>query len=342
MNKKADYSYQKTAVERVWNLLHDSSNKPVILASVVGSGKSYMAKDIVGTYLNTYSGNVIFLAHCQTVLSEQFMELLSESADYKFSNLGGDQRVQVGLPTYFVNNTVNSIDFLVIDEAHEYYEAGMIQGIIEKYNPRFVLMLTGTPGKYNGDDRFLFHYVSGDEMMERDVYSGVDIDMVSVSSGITSDMMYLSMDRITEKLGKNPEKLMVVCESVEQSKEVKAYLGDLGYNPALSTNESDPDSGEIQRFKNNKDCRALIVVKRGILGFNCESMDSMIDLKGSMNLDIVFQALARLFRKHPAISEKSYVRVVHPKKWDDELEMLHKVVGLLDMNNFKTYKPQGE
>lgn len=335
---KADFSYQKPAIEKVWNLLHNNQSKHVVFASVVGSGKSFMAKDIIEKYLKTYNGKVVFLAHNQNVLKQQFMEVIADHGNYEYGSLGSDSRVQVGLPPWFRKNKIENMDFLIIDEAHEYYGESMVQDIISSHNPKFVLLLTGTPGKFNGNNKYLFHYISGDQMMERDVYSGVDIDMVSVSSKKISDKMFLAIDRINEKMGKDPEKVMVICKDTKQARQAYKFLKDNNYEPALSTDKDDKDSLQIARFRKNKNCKALIVVRRGILGFSCPAMDSMIDLRASHNLDVVFQAIARIFRKHPEITEKYYVRVVHPRDWNKHLDTLHKVVGLLNMNKFKTYK----
>ena len=95
---------------------------------------------------------------------------------------------------------------------------------------------------------------------------------------------------------KDLKKTMFACRSIQQAEQVKKYLDKRGINSALSTSENDIDSLEIKRFKDDEDCLVLIVVYRGVLGFNYERLVNVVDMTTSYNVDRIYQLFSRVIR----------------------------------------------
>ena len=332
-----DYNYQNEAVERVLNLLKIQP-KAILLAAVTGSGKSYMAKDVIVSYTKSNpQDKVVFLAHGQNVLKKQFIEILNDTItnEFEYGSLGEDKQVSVGLPHYFNTKKVDQIDLLIIDEAHEYYLADMEQSIIKKYNPKNILLLTGSPGKFNKDRGIKCVYV-----MNRKLDCQVDLDMVKINSLATKDLIETSLVMAKNKCAKvnQPiDKIMIVCKDIMQAKIAKGCMEKRGFKSALSTNDNDESGNQIFMFKNQEECKCLIVVNRGILGFNEGRINVLIDLKGSNNLDKVNQYFSRLLRNHPLGYDKFFIRASNNKSWNKDVQLLHDIIGLMTEKNFKNY-----
>jgi hypothetical protein len=117
------------------------------------------------------------------------------------------------------------------------------------------------------------------------------------------------------------DKTMIVCKSRVQAKQVLKYFTDKDIKSALSISGegelSDNDSSEIQRFKNEKDCKILIVVGRGILGFNFPELETVIDMTGSQNINRIFQLLCRVIRPHPENKKKLFFKIapIHQEQY---------------------------
>ena len=120
---------------------------------------------------------------------------------------------------------------------------------------------------------------------------------------------------------------MVACPSIAYAVEVTRALQMTGYTVALSTSKNDQDDAEIARFKSGE-ANALIVVGKGILGFNDPNITALFDFKSSDNLDSSYQLFARVLRKHPKSVVKSYYRVAD-KDYNKQVLTLHKMLGLM-------------
>ncbi len=104
------------------------------------------------------------------------------------------------------------------------------------------------------------------------------------------------------------EKTMVIAHDQDQARKIRGYFNQAGLQVALSTSDDDIASTEVKNFTDNPDVKALIVVRRGILGFDFEQLQNIIDLSCSMSPDTNFQALCRVVRKH-GDTKKLYLKV---------------------------------
>jgi superfamily II DNA or RNA helicase len=333
--KNADYGYQKIAVNQVLENL--KSHSIVLLGCATGGGKSYMAKDIIVELAKNPNNKIVFLAHGQGVLRKQFIEILDNTinGEFEYGLLGGNKQVSVGLPHFFNNNSVGKITHLIVDEAHEYFMAEMEQAICKKYNPK-VILLTGSPGKYNKRRDIKCVYIPGEEMLRRNVYSAVDLDMVRIDKPCVKFSLDASFKKLQAK-GAKLDKIMIVCKNIMQAKITKGYMERHGYKTALSTSDNDDSGHQIDLFKKNKEYKCLVVVNRGILGFNEGRITALIDLKGSNNLDTVNQYFSRLLRIHPEGLDKFFIRVSNGRRWNKDVQLLHDIIELMTLKTFKNY-----
>jgi len=130
---------------------------------------------------------------------------------------------------------------------------------------------------------------------------------------------------------------MIACKSQLQAKQVQEYLEKKNINVALSISDEDKDSSQIERFKTDPKCLVLVVVNRGILGFNLPELENVIDMTCSQNPDVIFQLLGRVLRKHPDGHQKLFFKVVpHTMaEWFDHLMTL--VMCLTDAEYYTKY-----
>jgi superfamily II DNA or RNA helicase len=104
------------------------------------------------------------------------------------------------------------------------------------------------------------------------------------------------------------EKTMVIAHDQDQARKIKDYFNKAGVEVALSTSDDDADSTQVANFTAKPDVSVLIVVRRGILGFDFKQLQNIIDLSCSMSPDTNFQALCRVVRKH-GDARKLYLKV---------------------------------
>jgi superfamily II DNA or RNA helicase len=127
-----------------------------ILAACPSAGKTIMSIFSIEDYLIEHPlAKVLALTHGTTVLRTQFHEVLEEvHPDFnynlveKFTDYNEDCQLNVCLPQTLNDKVLNKIDLLVVDEAHQFYFADMVQQIIKKTRPEKQLLLTGTPSVF--------------------------------------------------------------------------------------------------------------------------------------------------------------------------------------------------
>ena len=133
------------------------------------------------------------------------------------------------------------------------------------------------------------------------------------------------------------EKTMFVCRSQKQAWQITTYFKNAGVNVALSTSRFDVDSLELARFKSDETCVVLVVVNRGILGFNMPELVNVVDMSGSLNVDVLFQMFARLVRKHPNGKRKLFLKVVPEVMSEYVYALMSFVIALSHKRIYDTY-----
>jgi len=136
------------------------------------------------------------------------------------------------------------------------------------------------------------------------------------------------------------EKTMLAAYDIKQAGYIKKYFDKIGIKSVISVSTgeySDPHSVEMAKFKTDKDCPILIVVRRGTLGFNMPEMENVIDMSMSQNIDTIFQLVSRVIRPHPDGKKKLFFKVV-PHNLSDYFEyVMTAVLCLTDIKYYLKY-----
>jgi len=293
----------------------------------------------------------------------------------KFSEYDPNASVNVCLPQTLHEKKLHDVDLLVCDEAHQFYFADMVQQIITKSKVSKQLLLTGTPSVFIGKNMNIIPVPLNtifDEGMVSDVYVEIatssynfDIGDYNQNDELKTDISFKKsetkktlddlitkiVDRLKSFRGndftnlmpewlptlKRLKKTMIVCKSQQQAMQVKHYFDKIGVVSALSISDTDTYSEEIQTFTNNEDCLVLIVVGRGILGFNYPELVNVVDMTTSMNIDRIYQLFCRVVRKHPKGEKKLFFKVAPNTLSDYYKYIMTGVLALSDEHFFTSY-----
>lgn len=325
---------------------YKKTNK-VVLSICPSGGKTTTAIQ----YAHRKKLRTLVLSHGTTVLRTQWGEALNEhkiewSEDFT-------QLFTVNLPQSLHKRKVfPKIDLLIVDEAHEFYFADMVKTIIKKAKPKQIMLLTGTPSKFikEGYETII---VSADNLIQKDFINDVYFGLASTTENLkksdfntdgdvkpsinfkktksTLDELMMSIHkRLNETIFKKKplvqmnaptifkklHKTMIACNNIKQADEVGKYFNDIKVNTVISHNTNDATSENIQKFLDDPAIKILVVVNRGILGFNMPEMVNIVDLTCSRNIDRIYQLYARVMRKHPKHPTKFFFKVVPEKQSD--------------------------
>lgn len=344
--KNTDYTYQIEAADKVLMDAMSGVYKASVLAAAPGGGKTTISHHIINKYLGICpDARVVVLTEGQNTLKNQYLSELQNPnvpINFTFGGFESEAQVRVGIPQSIDKLDWSGIDLLVVDEAHNFYFENMVQRIISQLRPRDQVLMTGSPTKFNKYNEnnslcpFAMYYVSAEELEAKQVYNGVDIDIVKTADNVViqvSDCLHRA-----ELAGDNTNKIMIACSTIRDAYEVERYMNSTGRKCISSTSENDPDSTNIDDFRNG-DYDALVVVGKGILGFNDPNITLLIDLRSSSNIDASFQLFARVLRKHPRNLRKAYYRVSKRDKtsYNKEVITCQKMLALMQRNIYTRY-----
>jgi superfamily II DNA or RNA helicase len=377
-------NYQTEVLIKVKQSLQ--SQEVTVLAACPSAGKTIMVINTIEDYLaQNPSHKILVLAHGTTILRTQFhdnlMLLYSEiKSDFNynlvenFNQYDSTANINVCLPQTLNGKALDSIDLLVVDEAHQFYFAQMVRDIINVTQPDKQLLITGTPSPFIRRGYPILPVTLNtifDEGMISDVY--IEIATSSYNFGIgdynQQDELKKSIqfrDLETKKtlddlIGKIVERLkiircdestlipewlptleklhktMFVCKTQLQALQVQRYFDKIGVKSALSTSDYDAGSVEIERFKKEDYCLVLIVVGRGILGFNFPELVNVVDMTTSQNVDRIYQLLCRVIRKHPKGERKLFFKIAPSTLSEYYKYIMTGVLALNDESFFTAY-----
>ena len=137
-------------------------------------------------------------------------------------------------------------------------------------------------------------------------------------------------------------KTMIACRRQNQAMYVKKYLAKKNITSSLSICDTDSKSEEIEKFKNDKNSSVLIVVGRGILGFNYPDLINVIDMTCSQNINKIFQLMARVLRKKETYQKKVYYKVFPHKLSIKFNYIMNVVMCLTDREYFLKFTGKNE
>ena len=342
---KNKYSYQIPAASNVLDNAFSKNYGASVLAATPGAGKTTISHICINKFVLSYpSSRIVVLTEGQTPLKNQYLDELDNAnveINFTYGEFGSGAQVQVGLPQSIHNLTWDEIDLLIVDEAHNFYFATMVQNIIRKYKVKHQILMTGSPSEFNYRNSFQktfgMTYISVEDLKKKGVFSGVDMDVFRTEDRKNPHRTIKELIKFAKKQNYDLSKMMIACPSIQYAKSVKDYLTVQGRKVSLSTSDSDKDNKAIAAFKAGE-TDTLVVVNKGILGFNDKEITFLADLKSSPNLDSSNQLFSRVLRTHPEDKRKAYVRAASGSKdYNKQVIMLHKIVALMDKKFFKAY-----
>lgn len=342
-------SYQtKAAIETLDQVLTGKYIAGVIGATP-GAGKTTISFIFINEFVQKFpNSRILVLTHNTLVLKNQYLSDLSNShvqLNFTFGDFQTDAQVRVGIPASIKTLDWGRIDLLIVDEAHEFWAEKMVNSIYKELNPSYVVLLTGSPSaftmhnkavdqKYKGHKKYYIYYISGSDLAQNDVFSSVSLDSVQ-ATGTTAENLVEVFNRVKTQ-GYDTSKIMIACSDIEQAGIVAYTMKERGRKVALSTSNNDKDSNEFKAFiSGQKD--VLIVVRRGVLGFSDVNLTLLIDMKCSQDLNVRFQLFSRVLRKSPKGTCKAYLTVPSNNKMNGEIEMLEKLIEMMDRDLFVGY-----
>jgi superfamily II DNA or RNA helicase len=342
--KKTDYTYQIKAAQDVLTNALCGLYKASVLAVAPGGGKTTISHHIINRYLEIYpDAKVVVLTEGQNTLKNQYISELQNPnipINFTFGSFESEAQVRVGIPQSISKLDWKNVDLLVVDESHNFYLEDMVQRIIMQLRPRDQVLMTGSPTKFNTYNqnntlsRYAMYYISAEELQEMGVYSNVDIDIIKTNNNNPIEEILID----AETKGDDLSKMMIACSTIAEANKVGEYLKSIGRNVTVSTSKNDPTSANIDAFRDGK-FDALIVVGKGILGFNDSMITLLADLRSSANIDTSFQLFARVLRKHPKGVRKAYYRVSKDdrKQYADEVITCQKMLALMQREIYTQY-----
>lgn len=334
---KPDYSFQPILVNEVIHRLKTESNM-VVLAAAPGAGKTKMALDIY----EKLGLRTLVLTHGQRVIRHQWAKRIkdrkipfteitslsggSELKDYK-------ENLLISIPQTIFGKTNNAkIDLLITDEGHERYFAQQVSDIRKSLKPKYEVILTGTPHTFVKNPAYSLVYRSANQLIKDNVIQDPDIELIetpydirpheyNIEHNLSSGKHFSQKDthltveaaiRYIKKERGEIGKTMIICHNRRQAADINNYLIKNKFIATLSISmkEDKINSGnlEIDAFQECPEINFLIVVKRGIIGFDYANLENIIDMGCTINPYVLFQSICRLVRPNP--KPKLFLKIV--------------------------------
>lgn len=346
--------YQKITINKVWDSLH--KQEITILAACPSSGKTLMVIQIIEEYIKENPDHkILVLAHGTDVLRSQFYNVcVKYKPNFTFklvrSKLEYDSNIHVNitLPQTAIRSSLEKIDLLIVDEAHQWYFSPSVKTIIDECRPTKRLLMTGTPSKFikegmeiipltinqifdsgriaplkveiacsNYDFRIGDFDSEGDlnnpDFNESDTKKTMDRLLKRIIRRLKTDSIYslVNFRRRYLPTFKALKKTMIACRSIKQGEQVNKYLNSQGVKSVISvsTISEETDNKIFDQFKQDSSILVLVIVQRGILGFDYPELINVIDMTMSYNVDRVYQLMCRAIRSNDANDTKLFFKI---------------------------------
>jgi superfamily II DNA or RNA helicase/HKD family nuclease len=333
-------SMQMEALTNLKNIRTLGKTKALII-SATGTGKTFLSAFDAKAF---QPKKLLFVVHRLNIAKGAMKTFQSVFSDERTMGLySGEMRE---LHCDFLFSTVQTIsksnhlsqfskdqfDYIIIDETHR-SGADSYQRLIQYFQPKFLLGMTATPDRTDGNDIFqLFDHNIGYEIrlskaMEQDMlstfhYYGVaDLSIDNVEVDARSDFRYLiaqeRVDRIIEKANfygcdNGITRGLIFCSRKDEAIELSQFFNERGYKTVALTGEN----SEIDRAKaiellesENLAYKLDYIFTVDIFneGIDIPKINQIIMLRPTESAIIFIQQLGRGLRK---IQEKKYLTVI--------------------------------
>jgi len=329
---------QRDALKNIENL-REKNKKKALLISATGTGKTYLSAFDVEKFKPK---KFLFVVHRLTIAEEAmktFKRLLGDNikmgvysggtqeidADYIFSTVQ-----TISKPEHLEKFDKNHFDYIVIDETHR-AGADSYKRLMEYFSPEFLLGMTATPERTDGEDIFkLFDYniayeIRLNKALEEDMlcpfhYYGVT-DLIVDGKPIDdkTEFRYLVAEErvknIIEKIelyscDSGSTRGFIFCSRQEECIELSRMLNDKGLKTVALTGKSGEKERQdaIDRLESDYNkLDYIITVDIFNEGVDIPKVNQIIMLRPTQSAIIFIQQLGRGLRK---INSKEYLTVI--------------------------------
>jgi superfamily II DNA or RNA helicase/HKD family nuclease/phage repressor protein C with HTH and peptisase S24 domain len=331
-------SMQIEALENLQKLRADKKNKALII-SATGTGKTYLSAFDALAY---NPNKLLFVVHRLTIAKDSMNTFQRVFGKQKTMGIySGNQReldcdfvfstIQT-ISNHLDNFSKNHFDYIIIDETHRSGAESYLR-LIEHFEPKFLLGMTATPERTDGNDIFrLFDHniayeirlskAMEEEMLSSFHYFGVaDLTVDSTPVDSKSDFRYLvaneRVDRIIEKAkfygsDNGITRGLIFCSRKNEAIELSELFNSKGFKTLALTgdNSEDERANAIEKLEtdNLKDkLDYIFTVDIFNEGIDIPKINQIILLRPTESAIIFIQQLGRGLRK---VEGKHYLTVI--------------------------------
>jgi len=338
--------------------------KPIVLAFGTGGGKTFttiMKLDLWYSNPENKGTKTVIFPHATNVLRANFAKSIAKYGNVPFSYcviensdqiedvFNSDCEVIIILPQTLRNylNKVSKINWLIVDEAHEWYNAPVYQTILNSLRPDYQMLLTGTPSRFNNrPEEFYYHHISVDMLRQVSKLGNAQVHIVAsnytqessqdivgdgsvhsrvIKASKTESSLYRvckamlnTLDKsqiikghnVVDTLFNNIDKTIIFCRTQAQAKRFYTILHkELDGKVLKSLSEDGGDSSEFKTFEENNDIKVLVLVRKGRLGFDMSNLYNIVDFTLTQSVDVISQMFGRILRPDGKSTVKRYYKV---------------------------------
>lgn len=321
---------QKRAIENLKRLRDHGENKGLVIAAT-GTGKTYMSAFDVREYK---AKKMLFIVHREDILRkaiDDYKKIITNKTFGLFTGNIKEKNVDYLFATvqtisrYYESFNNNEFDYIIIDEAH-HSTSPTYKAILDYFKPNFLLGMTATPERTNGED--IFDIFDGNialeirvsEALEQNLvvpfhYFGItDIETIDYSKININDIDKVAkllqinerVDFIIKKMNfygfdGNKRKCIGFCVNVEHAKYMEEEFCKRGiYSKALVGSDSiDTRKKFITKLEDDNDnLEVIFTVDLFNEGVDIASINSILMLRPTQSPIIFIQQLGRGLRKY--------------------------------------------
>jgi superfamily II DNA or RNA helicase/SOS-response transcriptional repressor LexA len=333
-------SMQKEALESLKKLRAEGKSKALII-SATGTGKTFLSA-FDAKFFNPKK--LLFVVHRLTIAKESLNTFKTIFGNERTMGLySGNQR---DLDCEFVFSTIQTIsktdhldnfskdhfDYIIIDETHRSGADSYLR-LIEHFEPKFLLGMTATPERTDGNDIFrLFDHniayeirlskAMEEEMLSSFHYYGVaDLSIDNVQVDNKSEFRYLVAKERVERIIENAKfygtdngitRGLIFCSRKREAIELAILFNKRGYKSVALTgdNSEEERTNAIERLETDKLSDKLDYIFTVDIfneGIDIPKINQIIMLRPTESAIIFIQQLGRGLRK---VGGKRYLTVI--------------------------------
>ncbi|MGN0476601.1 MAG: DEAD/DEAH box helicase family protein [Ruminococcus sp.] len=316
--------YQQEAIDNLKEM-REKGETIALLYHATGVGKTVTAT----TDAKEVGGRTLFLVNALKLADqaeETFKKIWPEATRSKYTGEVKNSNGQVVFATvqtmskHLINFNTDSFDYIIVDECH-HAAAKTYQKIFSYFNPKFILGLSATPERSDGEDMLaLFQNVAHKMDLETAVKRGIlapirciriktDIDLSDVringikynSQDLESKLFIPERNKLIADTYVNyvkDKKTVIFCASVNHSMEIAKLLREMGVNAeSVSGRDKKQVRDEILNDYENGDTNVLCACDLLNEGWDSPRTEVLFMARPTMSKTIYMQQLGRGTRK---------------------------------------------